>query len=135
MLQSQNAEIFVVIIIRGARLWIGRAGPLLGEDWLFCLVWIRCLKSHFGFYSQLISVAVTVKPHWIDFLLLLIWWGLWHWTIDGGKKSGAYLESSAELSKNAVSSFQVTCKLLYFTLKDSWKKMEIKNQQTINTFW
>ena len=35
--------------------------------------------------------------------------------------------SSAQPSKNAVSAFQITCKLLSFTLKESWT-----NQQTIN---
>ena len=34
------------------------------------------------------------------------------------KKSG----NSAPLSKNALSAFQISCKLLSFTLKDSWRK-------------
>ena len=37
---------------------------------------------------------------------------------------------TAPLSKNAVSTFQIPCKLLFFTLKDSWKNNN--NNKMIN---
>ncbi len=101
--------------------------PVTRNQWLFCVGMANMSSCYLCTLESMPAQSAECKRSRNGGTMLLLFFrsnfaDMWTCVISQTGRQSCHLNcTSAPLSKNAVSAFQISCKLLSFTLKDSWR--------------
>ena len=98
----------------------------LGVSFLSVFIYITALAKNDNKVFCWLKVIIIFLEISIGYSLLLCF-VLFCFFVSGCCQVHASNTAAAPLSKNAVSAFQISCELLSFTLKDSWRNYQMIN--------